>query len=640
MEIYKENNFSCNNINRGNNVSFQSRVNPLNMLIRKNPDNLWRDCSHIAHSLGEHTQRITSLLEHAPKKRVAFMETLTTSFHARNFMLDRKLKENSEPVFNIYNMVTNPSTEHFNIVTRSQMPFETLEQVFAHAGDKKSLGFVQVMQHDVLDGSKASGEHIINMLKSPNRELYVASPAEYSSYMKLNADKEDAVSSLDILVNTGLYDRAKYDARLAVKEMMKNKNYNAILGDDAQFIEENYTREGRSFLDKFCSDYMNYRRGISEEDHSDILHLYVSSKPENLKTRLEIIDKFKNVYVQGSSDKSEIRTMRTLMDRIDSDSHAALFVDKALGDGIKIESMEEFNRIMDIVPPVKAQVFHKNISRIVANTNPAEREQALIQNVENPLYTNPRVERENARSLRPKRKETFIERLYKRVENSVNKSAYSRALVVDSMSTSSPSFMLREYKPAQKLAKVDVPVFEYEMDKTVENIELPKFVHTLKAHPNAKKLQVVSDVNNIIEQKLGEKTLEKQKGIYSAKATAIRLKLLPDMFESVAATRKEQSALGQKPTVGNKDAVKLYEKLQGKNRKLVRYMLKKTDSEGKRCFDIKDIIKVVEDADNHIVGMKKENPFFRAKEAKNYYDELYNSMVEEYGTLKRTSAKK
>ncbi|MCR5265791.1 MAG: hypothetical protein K6E29_04265 [Cyanobacteria bacterium RUI128] len=641
MEINKGNIFYSSNISRDNSVAFQGgRTNPLNMLRRKKPNDMWRDCSHIAHALGEQTQRVKGLLENAPERRVAFMQTLTSSFHSRNFMFEGSLKENSEPVFNIYNMVTKPHSAHFNIVTRSQMPFETLEQVFAHAGDKKSLEFVQIMQHDVLDGSKASGEHIVNMLKSQNRELYVHNPAEYSSYMKLNAEKEDAVNSLDILVNTGLYDRKRYDARLAVKEMMKNKNYNAVVGNDEQFIEDNYTREGRSFLDKLCSDYMPNRRGISEEDHSDILHLYASVKPENLKTRLEIIDKFKNVHMQGASEKSEIRTMRNLMDRIDSDSHAAVFVDRALGDGIKVESMEEFNRIMDIVPPVKAKVFHKNISRIVANTNLAEREQALKENVENPLFTNPRVERENARSLRPKRKDTLFEKLYKRVENSINKDTYSRELRVDRLGTPSSQFRLVEFKPDRKFAKVGVPAFEMEVLQPVETVEMPKIVQTLRLHPEARKLKVVSDVNNIIEQKLGEKTLEKQKGIYSDKATAIRLKLLPEIFDSVSATRKESSALGQRPTVENRDAVKLYEKIQGKNRKLVRYMLKKTDSEGKRCFDVKEITRVIDDADKHILDMKKEDPSFRAKDAKSYYDELYNSMVDEYGTLKRTSVRK
>ena len=162
------------NIN-SKNTSFNGfGVSPRALLSKKSPSELSRDCSYIAGILGEQTRNITTLLEHAPSKRVAFMDSLTASFNARNFMLDTKLKESSEPVIKIYNLVTKPEPVHFNIVSRSEMPFESLEKIFEHAQDKKSLEFVQDMQHNVLDGSKESAAHIVKMLQSPNRKAYIA----------------------------------------------------------------------------------------------------------------------------------------------------------------------------------------------------------------------------------------------------------------------------------------------------------------------------------------------------------------------------------------------------------------------------------------------------------------------------------
>ncbi len=647
--MFINNNLYTNNINNrqlksNNNVNFQGfGVSPKAVLFKRNPDRLWRDCSYIANTIGQHTKTITSLLEYAPKKRIAFMESLTAGYNTRNFMLRGKLKEDSTPLLNIYKMVKEPEAAHFNIVSKSEMPCKTLEQIFTNATDKKSLEFVQKMQHDVLDGSKESGEQIVNMLKSPNRETYIKNADEYRSYMILNVKDKDAVKTLDGLVSSGEYNRASFDSKLTVKELMKNKNFSQVIGDNTKFIEDNYSEEGRRFLSSFCSDYLAYRRGLSEADHKDILMMYATSTPENIETRLEVINKFKNVYTQGQTETSEIRSMETLFRRMDNDEHAKTFVDKAIRDDIKIENMEELNRILDIVPSKKAAIFHKNIRRIVANTSIEEREQALLNHIENPLYSNPRVEAKNAASIRPPRKETYFEKLAKRVENTINMKRYNK-LAKEGVDETEAK--IKEFKPVIIPEKTDrpaivVPLFEDAVTRPVEeDANTVKLVRMLTFVPSAKKLKVKKDIGNIIEQKLGEKTYEKQKGSYYSKATAIRLKLLPDIFESIAVTRKEQRAMGKKPKVENKNAVDLYNRIQGKNKKLVRYMLKQTDANNNRIFDINDIIKVIDNAEETIANNKKLNSEFKSKDAKAYYDSIYDSLTEQYGHLKRSKTKK
>lgn len=636
MQLIHENN-NIKNTAINNNTNFKGYgVSPRAVIFKKNPEQLWNDCSYIANVLGVYTGKLTSLLENAPKKRVAFMDSLAANYNSRNYMLDSKLKEDSKPVFKIYDMVKNPDAAHFNIVSRSEMPIQTLEKIFANANDKKSLEFVQYMQHDVLNGSKESAEHIIKMLKSPNKKAYLAVPEEFSSYVKLHSENENAIDNLDKMISAGTYNKEIYDAKLTVKEMMKNQNTKSILGDDAKFLEENYTKERKQLINKFCNDYMAYRKGISEADHEDILHIYSTTKPENLKTRLEIIDKFKNVYSQGQSKESEIHSMRTLFDRMDNDKHAKTFVDNALGDGIKIESMEEFNRIMDIIPPAKAEIFHKNISRIVRNTNLSEREQALINNVENPNYVNPRVVEEQSHYLRPQKEDGVLIKLVKNIENKFNQNRYQRIKFEEKSIEAERKVPDIKIKPSVETSisnspvKIDIPDINDVLAQRYESENSVKLVNTLKTKPQIRKLKVKSDINDIIKQKLGEKTYEKQQKVYDEKSTAIRLKLLPEMFKSVSETRKAQKLKGQKPNVENRDILKLYERTQGKNKKLVRYMLKKTDENGNRIFTVKDIINTIDKTNNNIALIKERNPEFRAKDAKKYYDSIYDSIKEAY----------
>lgn len=632
-----------NDIKRDNNINFNGYgTSPRSLLVKRGPEQLCRDCSYWANALGEQVSTIRDLLENAPQKRIAFFDGLATNFNARNYMLDPKLKESAEPVINIYKMVKNPEPEHFNILSRSEMPFETLEQIFTHAQDKKSVDFVQKMQHDILDGSKESGEHIVKMLTSPNKKAYISNPEEYSSYIKLHSNNENAVDILDIMISNRKYDRKSYDAICSVNEMMKNKKCNELFRDSKKALVDNYSPEGKIVMDRFVGDYLTSGRECSKYDKTDLIHVYSTTNENNLKARLDVLDKFKNAKIRDDYPYSDISSIRTLFDRMDGNRRVAEFVDKALGDGIKVENPNELVTILDVIPATKAAVFHKNISRIVANTNLEERTDALIKNVENPNYKNPRIEQERANSLRPPKKDNIMYKLYNILENKFNKDKYTRLLNIDQILKEQDNvnkMVFSEYIPERRVATVTVPSIAETLSRPVEVISMPKIVGTIPKYREVKKLEIQKDVNNVIERKLGEKTLEKQHGIFTQNATMMRLKILPEIFDSISVSRKEQKAMGKKPNIANRDAVKLYSRIKGKNKKLVHYMLNQTDAQGRRIYDVKDVIRVIDDAEGKILNMKKQNPQFRAKDAKAYYDEIYNAQKEQYGNLKRGSRK-
>ena len=112
------------------------------------------------------------------------------------------------------------------------------------------------------------------------------------------------------------------------------------------------------------------------------------------------------------------------------------------------------------------------------------------------------------------------------------------------------------------------------------------------------------------------------------------------MFDSIKASRAQSRAEGLVPLVSNRDVSSLYELINGANRKTVRYMLNQTDKDGKRIFNIREIIRLIEDSNKKINTAKQSKPDYRAADTKAYYENVYNDFVSRYGKLKRAAKQK
>ena len=190
-------------------------------------------------------------------------------------------------------------------------------------------------------------------------------------------------------------------------------------------------------------------------------------------------------------------------------------------------------------------------------------------------------------------------------------------------------------------AKIEVPVFERELMKSSEEDFGIKLVNKIKKSATMKKFELHKNVIDLIKQKLHVKTVDKQKDLYTKNATKMRIKLLPEIFASIKETRSADKYAGKKKSLSsNKDAINLYSKINGQNRKLVRYMLLKRNVDGTRMFEVKDIIKFIDKSNSKILKNKSANPEYRSKNAKAYYEHLYQSIVETYGKLNYTKITK
>ena len=186
----------------------------------------------------------------------------------------------------------------------------------------------------------------------------------------------------------------------------------------------------------------------------------------------------------------------------------------------------------------------------------------------------------------------------------------------------------------------DLPIKLEHIITPQENETPIKLVNTVKESPKARKLRLIGEVNEFIAKKLSAKTVEKQGEIYGKNVTKMRLKMLPEIFDSIKETRQADRAVGKLKSISaNKDAVNLYRLINGSNRKYVKYLLEKRNVDGTRMFEVKDIIAMVEKANKRIDSMKKANPDFKAKDAKAYFDHLYDAKIEQYGKVKKSRNK-
>jgi len=635
MQVNSVNKDNFRNIYNKNNVSFEgfnikAFIPKKNIRTEKAQQVIDDACWRFGNVIGVKTSDLKQLTQNADDIRMQFLKSLVTNYNARNFTRAGNLKEDPIGLINTFKAVEKPLMAHFNIVKRTDAPLELLSKLFKTATDKQSLEFVQKMQHEVLGGQKTAIKIITDMLASKNKQEYIKNSENYISYLKHNAKNEDAIKKLDKMLENGTYEKQVFDAKQAVEAFMKNSVLKVTLGNRTKYLEQNYSPEGEKFIKGMFSDFLAHKKDLTVDDFSDILKMYKTSTPENINTRLDILRKFKYASIGKNLKYSsqEIKSMKKLFDRMDSDKSSANFVFKILGDDIKAKSIKDLEGILDVVPSKKAEIFHKNISRIVRYTDEEERVAALKNEVENPFFMTDRYAKvlEDSINAGFSKRESRISKMARFLENKYNQMRYNRIESVQTL----PTVEIPMEKPLS-IIPVD------ELSEVVGGTDHPviELKRTFKESPQARKLRVQNDVNEIIKQKLGVKTFERQQEAYKNGALVMRLKLLPEIFASIKDTRKAQKLADYRPNVENADAIKLYSRINGKNKKLVNYMLKQTDSHGDRVYNVKDILKTLDLIECKISNLKAvKGKDFRAEDSKRICELEYEIVSSQYGKLR------
>lgn len=619
----------------------------------------------VSGKLGVDFASVNTLLYNASRRQLHFLNILADRYVSRNFYAAQK--ENPENVLEVFKQLKSPKKIHFGVVQYDNGSFEYLGKVLGLAKDKKTLEFVKNSNQSIFGGREFSHEVMLDILRSPYKKQYMKHLGDYLSYFKLNRMDENSVKKLDKLIENGQYNKEIFNAKYSAKKLAGDKRIREAI--DTETLEKYYSKSGVDFINRFFGQYFaRNEHKITNQDAQKIISMYKTTTPKNLEIRTWIMDRFR--YIAEKNDDvavSEINAMNSLFEKIDNSKYAKEFVEDFLAKHVPIDSIKSLNEIFEYVPTRKANIFHKNIYRIITATRSGEeRIKALMNEVTNPFFETAiskqqKEIRYNAIKNGFGTRESKFKNLRKDIENKFNLFKYNYL----SENGFEAKKLFKDFKIAifgksnktEQIVKGElnqiIPETVPEINKTatpvvdsvqvvpaveVVSVESPaalNLVNTVKESPQARKLRVINDVNEIIKKKLHAKTLEKQQADYSKNATKMRLKLLPEIFDSVKETRKVDREIGKlKSNSSNKDVLKLYNRINGKNRKLVRYMLLKRNVDGTRMFEVSDIIAFIDRAESNIAKAKAKNPAIKSADIKLYYNHLFDVKIEQYGKVK------
>ncbi|MBO6088320.1 hypothetical protein J6P92_08265 [bacterium] len=640
---YKNSNiYSYKNRIQNKNVSFEG-INLRRLFTRSKshtfPQNTLNEyAANLSSFLNMEYARILPRVQNLDGHQKKFLQRLAVRYSDENFSLAGNLKEDSELVFQVFEQIKAPQDYHYYALSNMTGSFGYVAKVFSLADDKETFEFIDKFRHKILPKSKKSREIVIDILQSPFKKQYISDIDDFRSYFILNSENPDVIKNLDNLLENNQFDRKVFDIRLAVKNILSSGRIKSgqILTQDN--IEKYYSKSGADFLEQFIDGYYANRDfKLAPENELNILEMYKSTTKDNIQSRLNVLEKFEHTLTKSENGaEDEIPAMRKLFEMMDTDKHAKKFVDKFTSNGhVQIESIAKLTEILEELTPEKVYIFSNNIFRILRRVEGDELVPVLKEQYNNPFFETKASEfgRKQMERYRYRDSESYLSKQTRRLINKFNEIRYAHS----------------SKKTAKPVQSVDVkPVVTEEMPIRLEHTitdqngeTVIKLVNKVKESPKARKLRLIGEVDEFISKKLSAKTIEEQGIDYRKKATKMRLKMLPEIFASIKETRQADRRLpgNKKPKSSNKDAVELYKLIKGNNRKYIKYLLEKRNVDGTRMFEVKDIISMIEEANKHVESMKKANPEFKAKDAKAYFDHLYDAKVEQYGKVKRPKKK-
>lgn len=664
-------------------------------------------------------------------KQIDFMQFLTNKY---NRMYYRKEKpENPQNVLDIIVGIAEPTDLHIKIADKVSGSFEDLGNIFKLIKDKTELEAVLLLVNQRSKYTEVTSEFITDILQSPYKEQYLKNPNEYRAFLSINRENENAIKDLDKLISEQKYVRREYEKQKRLSLINQSKTIQSAMSYDT--LDKYYSKEGADFIESFADKYL-VNSDISDQSKDDIVEMYRTTTAQNLDIRRRLMRKYADDVFFVQNPENDIHALCKVFEQIDKDEYAFKFVLKFLERGSR-EKIDSFAEILSVVPTPKAFIFHKNLFRIIENTQPGqERNEALLKELTNPFFQNKTTKDKdyiNKQALKYGfiQKDTRFNRFIIKAENMYNKFRYSMLVkrgvtgttVVKEVPAKTPSVTEEQIinsipakavektplveTPAEKLivpeksaaiekqetigipavvekpidkieeissqeksvieaidkiepnaeasvikevqqpdiqlntTEIEIPLFEKEIATSEEGNSI-KLVNTLKkAARQQKKIELQNEVKDFIKKKLHAKTVAKQEDLYTQNATKMRLKLLPEIFDSIKETRSIDRTVGKrKSDSANKNAVDLYNRINGQNRKLIRYMLLKRNVDGTRMFEINDIIAFIDKANKRISKEKSVNPNYKSADAKAYYEHLYQANLDMYGKLTKPKKSK
>lgn len=639
---------------------------------RMNKDNIYF-LEQSATILGVDTEKVMKAAKGKTVGQIRFLSELTDRFNMINFYRPKQERESGEIVLQMFNRVKDPKSEHIRFVNGVNLPIETINKCFERCGDNpKEIKKVEDVYYRL--SQTADKENITaQIIESPNMAEYVENLDKYLPYFSIQKETKGLISSIDRQLGTKTIDLHSAANEKGVEEILGAYPQAAAFSKES--LLPHYSKDGARVLSDIRIKLAPTKESMENGDVKGLVDIFKSTTPENVEFRRDFLEKnYYNFGKRNDYGENEINELSALFELADKDPATMKFLKGLDVQGI-LKAGDCF-KLLDKVGAEKLAENQKVVKKCILD-NRYDATKSVISYFEN---GGSRMDKfvSSIKSLFGKKPAPV-----KPVSDMVTISPMSRVMSSYAPKAPKAPYVAPEIKvvpmeeqsilPAAKArkpyvkpemkaipmgqvsllptGKIEKPVETAAAEvKTAEPVKKVRsyltFTPVVPKQPNAKKLIVINDVNNVIEKKLGAKTLSEQSGIYADKATKMRLGMLPEIFESIKETRAVERAKGtfsKSKSVSNAEAVDLYTRINGKNKKLVNYMLKKRNADGTRMFSVRDIMETLKDANKEILKGKANSTKanrFTAKDERAIYEGIFEQKVAEHGKLQRTRSTK
>lgn len=663
----KSNNLQSNiqsNYQHSQNVSFTGMDNLAKslrkMMLSKQAKKEFKEMTGwAADVLGKDAQDVQKKLNGNTKRKTDFYALMVEKYNRTNFYAEVGKKENPELVDKIFDIVEKPSDEHFRFVDSINLPFAETKTVFEKLeNNPKKINIAGTIYNDISgirvnhrdSGNTERTKRIfMDMINSPNREEYLANYETYKPHIHHNAEDKNVIKLLDEKISAKSYDKKNANNINEVNRLFTS------LVEVGKFnraeLTSHYSKEANELV-KTLDARIAIRHGVSNKDADSLAEIYKTTTKDNAVARGKFIES--NYYFGAQRDKydeNEISNIGKVFKMMDEDPNMMKFINKLNKNGRGFGKAESYlkladqvgtkvlNRDADVIGETIGMNRYHSYESVVEHYEQKPKSifgramdslKGLFKKKEEPVDNNIYWTGEDLAKIEKVAAEQDAEKMKKSVDN-ITENVSIKPAMIDTMS---------------KVASVDTSVaVKPQVEKRVVK-HRSFFKPYVPKQPSAKKLVVINDVNNIIENKLGKNVYADQSRVYANKATKMRLSMLPEIFDSIKETRaaaRKNGTFNKRTTEKNEDALDLYQRINGKNKRLVNYMLKVRNEDGTRKYTVKDIVNTLSETSKTVrqekMAAPKDRPF-RAKDEKAMYDILADEQIAKYGKLHQAKSKK
>lgn len=581
---------------------------------------------------------IAKITNSVSPKKVHFIRDLAEWYNEHNFYRNINEVEDSTYVTKVFESIKNPKKIHLYIGEHFADSFKNMARIIDGAqGSSKKLQLVKKINDELFQNAREHKDNtmITDIIESPHAKEYANNYKKIKPYLILNKSNPNAIKDLDKMFETKTFDAKLYKLRLNNKNIKESLGYKdtPILNKEVFF--NNYNKYTSDFMKALHHNVYISTEMMQGGVDKDVLYMLTTLNKNNHKVRNNLLSSLFGTFdAETKAERiAKIKALKNVFEIIDNDKYAKDFVKKSMteiSENIDAESLQE---ILTNTSTKKLSIFRKNAWNIIEQTKKQERVETLNREILNPLF----ITQINKIRLADRvycgfeKDRTFFGNAYARIANFFN---ILRDKMTKDVAESIPGTQQKATTPIKETIAKE-PKIEKNVEQEILQATLTQKENAPKKTAKTVKQIIAENVLSFISPKLGEKTFAKQNDLYSKNATKIRLGMLPEIFSSVADTRKADRAVGKKRiNSANKDVLNLYLKINGKNKKFVNYLLKKRNVDNTRMFEVKDIIAILDKAEAKIAKDKKLNPAYRAKDARQYYNHLYEAKIEQYGKVK------